>query len=1151
MIPCSRRHAGFLLAALTFGVAALAQTALARPGSAQSSSGQTAAECAVRVAKVTESEVLQAGDLLRSWRLIDPEDARGIEAAGTLCSVFDFWRMSMEVEPRGAVELFVDRGDSSFGINLQQGKWSNLWPEPAFEGNLAALWAVAKPLRDMWSEEATEAWSSMLDAAVSRTTDAHRIWLLMERGFGLSGHGQLDEGLALLAEAHELANRGSHAWIKGHVPMIYARQLGRRDEAAGQEMAQQSADQWLASGNELSATESLITVGTNALNSGQLDIAEDALRRVERVRRRLAEGTGKHAVSIYNVGILLVNRGEIAEAIEWVKRAEVAYRELGSRHNLVQALSALAAMYGMIGESAREIDAGAEALDISRKLGAKGTALASTLINHTVVVGNSGDLATAQAFADEAIEAAGNGNDDRVLSTAHVNLGWVSEELGDLEAAARSFQNAIDVLVDVDPPGQQLVLAALSLSLVSTQLGRLDRAEQSLQVAEEALQAFDPGHYYHAPLNAAWAELLIALDRPSEALAKANLAMKSVDHSTLARGHAFAAHVARSRALMELGEIEQARAQAVETLQMVRRVSPGTFSEVRALENLGAVEHAARQPVASATAHCAGADLLEEQLPRLGRGGGGEVKFRVLYHGVFEGCAQGLLAQGKNEEAFLVLERARAWSTRKALAERGLVVGAGVEGAWSARYRRLAVEHDGVVAEFAAIEDAGDREQLEQKLSVLAGQREQLIFEAKAADPRFASIAYPEPLSVAQTVGLLANGELFVAFEVLGDATMAIVMDKSGRTRSERIPVSEEQLAGRIEAFLQSIADRDREAMLLSSESLFADLLAPLLRTRSGTNRILVAADGPLAKLPWSALGRRIDGEWRWAVEDFAITTVPSATVLGVLRQRPPVTSNRIVAFGAPAFGTDSGSDSETPSVVAPFALRSIADLAGDLAPLPGSADELGAIQTIFGAPQVEAYIGVEASETNARLINSEFRIVHFASHALLDVANPLESGLVLARPMKDELGADNGFLQAFEVLDHLRLDAELVALSACSTGRGRQLPGEGQLGLAQAFLHAGARSVLATLWPIADRASARLVSRFYRELEAGVARDEALRRAQLSLLRGESDDEATVPSQQELETTRAVGGLRPSKGAVDTSDPFFWAGFLLIGDPG
>jgi CHAT domain-containing protein len=138
----------------------------------------------------------------------------------------------------------------------------------------------------------------------------------------------------------------------------------------------------------------------------------------------------------------------------------------------------------------------------------------------------------------------------------------------------------------------------------------------------------------------------------------------------------------------------------------------------------------------------------------------------------------------------------------------------------------------------------------------------------------------------------------------------------------------------------------------------------------------------------------------------------------------------------------------------------------------------------------------------------------------VLDAQSPLDSALVLAASAQKGESPDNGLLQAWEILEEMRVDADLVTLSACETALGGELAGEGLIGLTRAFHYAGARSVLASLWRVSDDSTAELMVKVYAHLRAGLPKDEALRRAQLDAMKNPK-----------------------------TAAPFHWAAFTLSGD--
>ena len=146
------------------------------------------------------------------------------------------------------------------------------------------------------------------------------------------------------------------------------------------------------------------------------------------------------------------------------------------------------------------------------------------------------------------------------------------------------------------------------------------------------------------------------------------------------------------------------------------------------------------------------------------------------------------------------------------------------------------------------------------------------------------------------------------------------------------------------------------------------------------------------------------------------------------------------------------------------------------------------------------AYLG-RRPPRRGRTLGKDVPLIHFACHAVINERFPLDSALAFTIPENPKEGQDNGLLQAWEIFERVRIDADLVTLSACESGLGKEMGGEGLIGLTRAFQYAGARSVLASLWKVEDESTAELMKRFYGYLKAGKTKDEALRLAQLDLI--------------------------------------------------
>jgi len=282
---------------------------------------------------------------------------------------------------------------------------------------------------------------------------------------------------------------------------------------------------------------------------------------------------------------------------------------------------------------------------------------------------------------------------------------------------------------------------------------------------------------------------------------------------------------------------------------------------------------------------------------------------------------------------------------------------------------------------------------------------------------------------------------------------------------------------------------------------------------------VLFNFDGPLHALPAGALVRELPtGSPQYFVEWKPSHTTPSMTVYAEGRKTRPASarSGTVVAFGDPVYAKK---EAATLDAEQEFLLRS----GNTLNPLPATRREVGAIAKLFG-PNAVTYLGDAATESRATFVDRSARYVHFAVHGVLNEYLPLNSALAFSTPAAAGVG-DNGLLQAWEVFEKMRIDADLVTLSACESGLGKVIAGEGLVGLTRAFLFAGARTVNASLWKVADGPTADLMTHFYRNLRRGDSKDEALRQAQIAVMKMGRRDR------------------------IDYSSPAHWAAFVLTGD--
>lgn len=441
------------------------------------------------------------------------------------------------------------------------------------------------------------------------------------------------------------------------------------------------------------------------------------------------------------------------------------------------------------------------------------------------------------------------------------------------------------------------------------------------------------------------------------------------------------------------------------------------------------------------------------------------------------------------QKAFETAERARGRVLAELLAEGGVAVREGIRPDLLAREEALRQELN---AATEAVTTKGANSRIDDVLRRFS----ELDGEIRRSSPRYASLRFPGPMSLEEIrLNLLdADSQLF-AYS-LGTTRSYLWIVSRGAFEQHVLP-SRSEIAKSVQKLLASVeapgnlpagetleqrkARLTEAALALHNEAdhLSRCLVPPGMKLSKGT-RVLIAADGALHRLPFSVLATFAGAA--------SITMIPSANVLEQIRSRTESEWPMTAAIIADPHGADSAS------------------------PLPYSTAEAAAVAQHVPAGLRRQFTGPDA--TAERLASAgleQFRILHFATHAVMDPTRPALSEIVLSSGSR---------LRSMDVYN-LNLRADLVVLSACRSAAGADAPAEGLLSLTRGFLYAGARRVLATLWDVDDEASAKLMERFYAGfLGRGRPAPEALREAQRSLA-----------------------------GEVRYANPYYWAAYVLEGD--
>jgi CHAT domain-containing protein/Tfp pilus assembly protein PilF len=736
------------------------------------------------------------------------------------------------------------------------------------------------------------------------------------------------------------------------------------------------------------------------------------------------------------------------------------------------------------------------ALEVQRGRGAGTLHEARILDQLGGVAFKHGDLLTADMRLRGALdirEAAAPGS-AAVANSLH-NLGLAAAARGDLAGADDLFQRSLALTRTLAPGTLGVSLTLHNLGSVAEQRGDLAAAERHYAGALEYWSA-------HLPESVGMASGLVNLANVALKTGRAAAARELAPRAFEIAERILPSGIVSGDAALCLGDVAAADGDpaAAETwyrraLEIRRAQLPGSAAEAEALHRLAALQRRRKRPAEALPLYVRALEVLDGQ--RRALGGTDEIKarFAARYAPYYHETLDLLVELGRPEEAFHVLERYRSRAFLELLAERDLVFTADVPEALDRERRAARAEHDRAFAAFAGATGAAAGEA---RRALEAVRRAQGDLEARirAASPRLAALQYPAPLDLAGARAALDPGTLLLSYAIgEGQAYLFAVGPGADEFEAVKLEVAPGKLRGDVGRFRQLLQERSvlgRRPLRALSERLGAALLAPVAERIGRAERLLVVPDGPLHLIPFAALADP-GGRGRHLVEAKPLATAASATVFAGLRSaRRAGRPARLVAFGDPDYRS---SEAGAASLV-----RSLQERGLELSPLPGSRAEVESLKGLYPSAS-RVHLGAEASEDRARRAGSDPSLVHFACHALADEASPLDSSLVLSLPAAWRPGQPNGLLQAWEILEQVRIDADLVTLSACGTALGREMSGEGMIGLTRAFQYAGARTVLASLWSVNDESTADLMRRFYGHLRAGESKDRALRAAQVEML--------------------------------------------------
>ena len=863
-----------------------------------------------------------------------------------------------------------------------------------------------------------------------------------------------------------------------------------------------------------------------------------------------------------NLGILYQDKGETAKALEYYQTSLKEAEELGAKDLAASALINLGTAYRIQGNYPKALEVLRRALDLRGELGDKGNA--GIALNRIGLVNfDQGNFAEALQYFQEYLKIANELNDRGYMNSALFNIGLVYYGQKNFARALENFQKALSIKEEL---GDKAGIANTLNSIGVVYEGQRDYAK-ALEYYRKSMALSEPlgfkpyltsalhntGNVYLAQGDPAKAleafekslkaceemddkgEIAQALNSIGLALHKQRNYARALDFEqrglSIAESIGYKDQVANS--LQSISEIYYDQNNYAKSLEYAGRATTlarqvGNREVLwQALTSAGNAHRALEQNEAAQRAFDEAIASIESVRANIAGGEQQQEQFFENKVSPYQGMIGLLLAHHKDAEALSYAERSKARVLLDVLTTGKLDIAKSLTVDERNRERTmrniLTSLNTQIAREKARTQPDSPR------LADLNGQLEKARLEYDtfqtnlyAAHPDLkVQRAEAKPITMQQVSDLIPDSQTaLLEFVVSDDKTYLFVSTRRGSggeaagLKTFEIGIKRKDLTEKAEMFRGQLARRDLGFGQLAHQ-LYDLLIKPAQAQIDGKTHLLIVPDGALWELPFQALQ---SAQGHYLLEDHAVSYVPSCSVLqemvALRRKRINKTTGQVslLAFGNPTLGNQT--------------LERVGLTRGEenLLPLPETEREVKYLSQLYGETQSKVFVASEASEDRVKAEAPKFTILHLATHGILNDASPLYSQIVLSQG--NASAGEDGLLEAWEIMK-MDLKADLVVLSACETARGRVGEGEGMIGLTWALFVAGSPTNVVTQWKVDSASTTKLMIDFHRNLKSELARGKA-----------------------ELGTARAL--QRAALGLLRTNEyrhPFYWAGFVVVGD--
>src|SRR5262245_5231794 len=1051
-------------------------------------------------------------------------------AQGGVVSAWQSEGLSQQTGIKTAQEItsYLTAGQKhSYQVTIPSGCFSRLIIQP---GDFAVRFAIYDPKGQLTREGRSRSFGPTPVSWKASIDGNYRVEIFSPEGAGQGGKYTIRFEETRAAESND-ETRIALELIVTEAELLSEKQSSESNRRAIEKYVE-ALTGWRRLGDRREEIFTLISLGRVLYYSGENQRALEHFQNALENSQLLNDKDGI-AEAHYNTANIQADFGNLLTARENFEKALGLWQSLNRLRGQARCKITLAVIATQLGETQRAIDLYRQALEINRGIGAKiGEATALNGLGYAYL--ETGDDPNAIDYAEQALAIFEKMGALVLQMMAHTTIGQAHSKLGNTQKALTHATRSLELGKQIGDPR----LKAIALD----QLGTI---YQSIGDRPKALS-----HY----------EDSLRLSREARNRAHEATMLNRIGFIHELNGDRQKA-LAHYREALPISRETENRAEVINSLHNIARAERdlGSLTEARAeIETAITLIESTREQFASR-------QLRESYFATA-------QKSYSLYIDVLMLLHKQRPDEGLNTLALQVSEKARARSFREMLVEARADLRKDVPPQLFERERSLQKDLNTKAARqqemLSSPHSQEDAERAARELRAIEIEYDETQRQIKQAAPRYAALTQPQPLSGEEIRRQLLDDQTALLEYALGDDRSYLWMVTPQKIISYELPPRSviENAAKRACAFLvtrQTLSASDPksyeralagakkadEQYWVEAKALSRMLISPVAAELKG-QRLIIVSDGALQHLPFGALPlpseardkSGANGPARQAPEPLTpmianheIITLPSASMLAELRNesgdRRPA-SKTIAVIANPVFSLQDGrftGDKRQESKQSPHS-GAAADLSrawqsgaggGDIPQLYFSDMEGSEIIKLVAPESRLLATGFDASRS---LIESQllgdYRIIHFATHGLLNSDHPELSGLILSLYAPSGAKVD-GFLRMHEIYN-LRLSADLVVLSACQTGVGKEIKGEGLVALTRGFMYAGARRVVASLWKVDDASTAALMQDFYRCLiKEGRSPADALRQAQLKIM----------------------------KRNQRWSSPYYWAAFILQGE--